>query len=56
MPTRRRNVLPTSDGFTLVDLGSTNGTSVNNRRVAEHALRDGDIITIGSTVIHFEAS
>jgi hypothetical protein len=49
-------IRPAPDGFTLTDLGSTNGTMVNNVRVAERALRDGDIITIGATTITFEAS
>jgi len=38
---------------TLRDLGSTNGTLVNGTRVGEHALRDGDRIQIGSSVIEF---
>lgn len=49
-------IRPAPDGFTLADLGSTNGTMVNNVRVAERSLRDGDVITIGSTNIAFEAS
>jgi hypothetical protein len=39
--------------FVLVDLGSTNGTLVNDAAVAEHALADGDRITIGETVLEF---
>ena len=38
---------------TLRDLGSTNGTLVNGGKVAEHALRDGDRIQIGSSVLEF---
>jgi len=38
---------------TLRDLGSTNGTLVNGTRVGEHALRDGDRIQIGSSVVEF---
>jgi hypothetical protein len=38
---------------TLRDLGSTNGTLVNGTRVREHALRDGDRIQIGSSVVEF---
>ena len=38
---------------TLRDLGSTNGTLVNGTRVREHALRDGDRIHIGSSVVEF---
>lgn len=38
---------------TLHDLGSTNGTYVNGSVVTEHALRDGDRITLGSSVVEF---
>jgi hypothetical protein len=38
---------------TLHDLGSTNGTYVNGAVVTEHALRDGDRISLGSTVVEF---
>jgi FHA domain-containing protein len=38
---------------TLRDLGSTNGTLVNGHVVSEHALRDGDRISLGSTVVEF---
>lgn len=38
---------------TLHDLGSTNGTYVNGSVVNEHALRDGDRISVGSTVVEF---
>lgn len=39
--------------YVLVDLGSTNGTLVNDHPVAERALDDGDRITIGETVLEF---
>jgi pSer/pThr/pTyr-binding forkhead associated (FHA) protein len=38
---------------TLHDLGSTNGTYVNGSVVTEHALRPGDRISLGSTVVEF---
>jgi hypothetical protein len=38
---------------TLRDLNSTNGTWINGTRVGEHALRDGDRISLGSTVVEF---
>ena len=41
---------------TLHDLGSTNGTYVNGSVVTEHALRDGDRISLGSTVVEFRRS
>lgn len=37
----------------LVDQGSTNGTFVNNKRVARHQLRDGEVIAIGNFRIQF---
>lgn len=49
-------VRPTGDGFTIADLGSTNGTKVNGARVSERALRDGDEIMVGATTMHFDAS
>ncbi len=43
-------------GFVVVDLGSTNGTRVNGALVKERRLVDGDLITIGATVLRFDAS
>jgi two-component system, cell cycle response regulator len=37
----------------LRDLGSTNGTYVNDELVDEHVLRDGDLIKIGRTIFKF---
>ena len=39
--------------FWVVDLGSTNGTLVNDEAVRERRLEDGDRITIGATVLEF---
>jgi hypothetical protein len=39
----------------LRDLGSTNGTYVNGTLVAEQPLRDGAVITIGSTNLTFRS-
>ncbi|MGH2724015.1 MAG: FhaA domain-containing protein [Actinomycetota bacterium] len=39
--------------FVIVDLGSTNGTLVNEAPVAEQVLQEGDRITIGRTVLEF---
>jgi hypothetical protein len=36
---------------TVEDLGSTNGTLVNGRRVSRQALADGDVIRIGHSVL-----
>jgi hypothetical protein len=46
-------VINESGTCTLRDLGSTNGTYVNGAVVHEHALRDGDRISLGSTVVEF---
>ena len=44
-------------GYSLVDLGSTNGTEVNGRKVQRRTvLDDGDRITIGSTELVFGRS
>jgi len=40
--------------FTVYDLGSTNGTKVNGRRIDNRTLHDGDEITVGQTRITFQ--
>ena len=54
----RRHAELRQDGATywLVDLGSTNGTELNGRRVEREKLSDGDAITIGSTELIFTRS
>lgn len=43
-----------ADGeFVVSDLGSTNGTLVNDEPITERTLADGDRITIGETVFEF---
>jgi FhaA, N-terminal domain/FHA domain len=42
-----------SSEYVLKDMGSTNGTLVNDEPVGEHVLSDGDRITIGNTVLEF---
>jgi Protein of unknown function (DUF3662)/FHA domain len=41
-------------GYSLVDLGSTNGTEVNGQRVGETSLMNGDVIGVGTTRLTFE--
>ena len=42
-------------GWSVVDLGSTNGTEVNGRRIARRTrLEDGDRIAVGGTELVFE--
>jgi len=44
-------------GFVVVDLGSTNGTKVNGARIeGERMLNDGDVVSVGSYEMRFEAS
>lgn len=42
-----------SGGFSVHDLGSTNGTFVNDRRVEHSEVRSGDLIQIGDTTFKF---
>ena len=53
---RHAEIRRTPDGYVLVDLGSTNGTMVNERSVTEQPLSEGDRITIGRTVLEFRRS
>jgi hypothetical protein len=41
-------------GFVLHDLKSTNGTFVNEQRVAKHALKSGDVVRLGETSLQFK--
>jgi diguanylate cyclase (GGDEF)-like protein len=42
------------DSWTLVDLGSTNGTTLNGEKGSEFVLNNGDKIVFGTTVVRFE--
>lgn len=50
---RHAEVRLEGDGYWIVDLGSTNGTLVNGKRVDRARLEDDDRITLGSTEIVF---
>lgn len=41
------NIFTVGDDSFIQDLGSTNGTFINNKRITKHHLRDGDTVTIG---------
>ena len=41
------------EGYTVIDLGSENGTFVNGERVTEHLLKNGDRLLIGPTEFVF---
>lgn len=40
--------------YAVADLGSTNGTLVNDGKVARQPLKDGDVIAIGEVHLRFE--
>jgi len=52
---RRHAVIVTdTDSTRIVDWGSRNGVFVNERRIKEQVLRNGDIVTIGTADFKFE--
>ena len=51
---RRHAEIRHEDGlYWVIDLGSTNGTELNGRRIERAQLSDGDHITLGATEIRF---
>lgn len=48
---RHAGIVLNHETWELRDLGSTNGTFVNERRITSHALLQGDVIRIGHTTI-----
>jgi diguanylate cyclase (GGDEF)-like protein len=53
---RHATVFPAADGFAVTDLGSTNGTFVNEAPVAaRHPLRDGDTVRVGNCILRYLA-
>ncbi len=56
---RHAEIRPEGQGYSIVDLGSTNGTYVNEQKLAPHAPRTlyaDDRIRIGTTIFTFEVS
>ncbi|MEI7547060.1 MAG: DUF3662 and FHA domain-containing protein [Actinomycetota bacterium] len=54
---RHCEIRPAGSTFVIVDLGSTNGTKVNGVRIqGERTLVDGDIVSVGTLNLRFEAS
>ena len=52
---RRHSELRQKGGnYVIVDLGSTNGVEVNGKRVRSLELKNGDVITMGTTRVRFE--
>jgi hypothetical protein len=52
---RHAEVRLSGNAFRIVDLGSTNGLVVNDKKVREHELVDNDRITIGRTQLKFKS-
>ncbi|EYF07407.1 GGDEF domain-containing protein [Chondromyces apiculatus] len=50
---RHASVSWSGSGYVLRDLGSTNGTYVNDTAVKERVLRDGDQLKVGRTIFKF---
>ena len=52
----RRHAVVVTDGNAtrIIDWGSKNGVSVNAKRVTEHFLRNGDVVTIGTADFKYE--
>jgi chromosome segregation ATPase len=52
----RKHAVVSTDGETtrLIDWGSRNGVYVNSRRVTEHFLKSGDIVTIGNAHFRYD--
>ena len=53
---RHAEIRRQGEEYVVVDLGSTNGTLLNDAPVSEATLEDGDRITIGRTVLEFRRS
>lgn len=51
---KHAGILRKDNGYLLVDNKSSNGTFVNGKRIAEHMLRSGDMIQIGSYELEFK--
>jgi Protein of unknown function (DUF3662)/Inner membrane component of T3SS, cytoplasmic domain len=51
---RHAEIRPGDEGWTISDLGSTNGLVVNGRSVRESGLRGGERIELGTSEIRFE--
>ena len=46
-------IVNTGKSILIRDLGSTNGTNVNDEPIDEYVMRDGDLIKIGRTIFKF---
>lgn len=50
---RHACVEPVADGYQVSDLGSTNGTYINDQRITESRLRPGDRLRLGNQILKF---
>ena len=50
---RHAEIRPDGGSYSIVDLGSTNGTELNGQRIKHARLSDGDVIAIGQTELTF---
>jgi pSer/pThr/pTyr-binding forkhead associated (FHA) protein len=51
------NIFTVGEDSFIQDLGSTNGTLVNNKKITKHHLKNGDIVTVGKhTLIYLTES
>lgn len=50
---RHARIQPAVDGIYVVDLGSRNGSFVNEVGVDKHRLQDGDYLRVGGTILRF---
>jgi diguanylate cyclase (GGDEF)-like protein len=50
---RHAAIEPNDGGYKVIDLGSTNGTFLNDRPVQEGNLRDGDYLRVGKCIYRF---
>jgi len=55
MSTEHAEIVSSPAGFILKDSGSTNGTFVNEKRIADHELVDNDVFTMGQTNFKFKS-
>jgi len=51
---RHAEIVREQDGYSITDVGSTNGTCVNSRRIAKQSLQKGDTLTLGNIELTFQ--